>query len=162
MLCAWSCPTLSDTMDCRLSGSSAHEIFRARIPEWVAISYSRGSSWRWDLTLIFRRGRQNLHHCAISGSRGYKLVASKKLLKWLLSTCNFNFQTTFLLICSGEGWEADELFLRTLLAYDQMHAPTNHNHAPHIIQLLNPFLFPQSTIDPLGVKISYTGISVPY
>ena len=43
-----------------------------------------------------------------------------------------------------------------------MHAPTNHNHAPHIIQLPNPFLFPQSTIDPLGIKISYTGQSVPH
>ena len=34
-----SCPTLCDPMNCRLPGSSVHEIFQARILEWVAISY---------------------------------------------------------------------------------------------------------------------------
>ena len=38
------CPTLCDPMDCSLSGSSIHGIFKARILEWVAISFSRGSS----------------------------------------------------------------------------------------------------------------------
>ena len=31
-------------MDCSLPGSSAHGDFQARILEWVAISFSRGSS----------------------------------------------------------------------------------------------------------------------
>ena len=31
-------------MDCNLSGSSDHGIFQARVLEWVAISFSRGSS----------------------------------------------------------------------------------------------------------------------
>ena len=35
-----SCPTLSDPMDCSLSGSSVHGIFQARILEWLAISFS--------------------------------------------------------------------------------------------------------------------------
>ena len=35
---------LCDAMDCRLPGSSVHGIFQARIPEWVAVSFSRGSS----------------------------------------------------------------------------------------------------------------------
>ena len=35
------CPTLSDTMDCSLPGSSLHEILQARILEWVASSCSR-------------------------------------------------------------------------------------------------------------------------
>ena len=38
---AQSCPTPWDPMDFRLSGSSVHGIFQARILEWVAISYSR-------------------------------------------------------------------------------------------------------------------------
>ena len=42
---AKSCPTLFDHMDCSLPGSSAHGISQARILEWVAISFSRGSSW---------------------------------------------------------------------------------------------------------------------
>ena len=41
---AQSCPTLCDSMDYSLPGSSVHEIFQARILEWVAISFSRGSS----------------------------------------------------------------------------------------------------------------------
>ena len=39
-----SCPTLCDPMDCSLSGSSLHGILQARILEWVAIHFSRGSS----------------------------------------------------------------------------------------------------------------------
>ena len=35
-----SCPTLSDSMDCSLPGSSVHGIFQARVLEWVAISSS--------------------------------------------------------------------------------------------------------------------------
>ena len=39
-----SCPTLCDPIDCSLSGSSIHGIFQARMLEWIAISFSRGSS----------------------------------------------------------------------------------------------------------------------
>ena len=41
---ALSCTTLCDPMDCSLPGSSVHGIFQARVLEWVAISFSRGSS----------------------------------------------------------------------------------------------------------------------
>ena len=44
--------TLCDPMDCSLPGSSVHGISQARILEWVAFSYSRGSSWPWDQTHI--------------------------------------------------------------------------------------------------------------
>ena len=40
-----SCPTLCDPMDCILPGSSVHGIFQARVLEWIAISFSRASSW---------------------------------------------------------------------------------------------------------------------
>ena len=50
---ARSYPTLCNSMDCSLSGSSVHGISQARILEWVAISYSRGSSWPRDKTCIF-------------------------------------------------------------------------------------------------------------
>ena len=43
-----SCYVVSDScnsMDCRPPGSSVHGILQARILEWVAISFSRGSSW---------------------------------------------------------------------------------------------------------------------
>ena len=39
-----SCLALCDPMDCSPPGSSIHGIFWARVLEWVAISFSRGSS----------------------------------------------------------------------------------------------------------------------
>ena len=44
VLVARSCPTLSDPMDYSPSGSSVHGILQARILEWVAVLFSRGSS----------------------------------------------------------------------------------------------------------------------
>ena len=44
VLVAQSCLTLCDPMDCSPLGSSVHGILQARILEWVAISFSRGSS----------------------------------------------------------------------------------------------------------------------
>ena len=41
---AKSCPTLYDPVGCTPSGSSVHGILQARILEWVAIPFSRGSS----------------------------------------------------------------------------------------------------------------------
>ena len=45
--------THCDLMDCSLPGSSVHGIFQARILGWVAISYSRGSSWPKGWNQIF-------------------------------------------------------------------------------------------------------------
>ena len=44
------CPTLCDPMGCSLPGSSVHGILQARVLEWVAISFSRGSSRPRDWT----------------------------------------------------------------------------------------------------------------
>ena len=49
---AQSCPTLCYPMDCSLPGSTVHGIFQARILEWVAISFSRRSSWPRDRTWV--------------------------------------------------------------------------------------------------------------
>ena len=60
--CAWiqspscevaqSCTTLSDSMDYSLPCFSIHGIFQARVLEWVAISFSRGSFWPRDWTWV--------------------------------------------------------------------------------------------------------------
>ena len=47
-----SCPTLCDPMNCNLPGSSVHGIFQVRVLEWVAISFSRGSSRPRDQTRV--------------------------------------------------------------------------------------------------------------
>ena len=51
MHCGWPC-------------SSVHGIFQARILEWVAISFSRGSSRPKDRTCVSCIGRCILYHCA--------------------------------------------------------------------------------------------------
>ena len=51
----WSCsvcPTLCNPMDCILPGSSVHGIFQAIVLEWIAISFSRGSSQTRDWTHV--------------------------------------------------------------------------------------------------------------
>ena len=58
------CPTLCNPTDCSLSGSSVHEIFQARILEWVAISSSRESSPLRDrfTSHVSCIGRHALYH----------------------------------------------------------------------------------------------------
>ena len=60
-----SCPTLHCPKDCSPPGSSVHGVSQARALEWVAISFSRGSSWPWDWTWDFSVssfGRGILYH----------------------------------------------------------------------------------------------------
>ena len=52
VLVAQLCPILCDPMDCSTSGSSVHGILQARILEWIAIPFSRGSSWSRDQTQV--------------------------------------------------------------------------------------------------------------
>ena len=47
-----------------LADSSVHWNFQARILEWVAISYFRGSSWPRDCTCVSFIGRQICYPCA--------------------------------------------------------------------------------------------------
>ena len=44
VLAAQLCPTLCDPVDCNPPGSFIHGILQARILEWVAIPFLRGSS----------------------------------------------------------------------------------------------------------------------
>ena len=59
------CPTLCDPIDGSPPGSPVPGILQARIWEWVAISYSSGSSWPRNWTRVSWVSRQILYHCAI-------------------------------------------------------------------------------------------------
>ena len=52
VLAAQSCPTLWDPVDRSPPGSSVHGLLQARILEWVAIPFSRGSSRLRDRTQV--------------------------------------------------------------------------------------------------------------
>ena len=59
------CQTLGEPMACSLPGSFVCGVLQARILEWVAMSFSRGSSQRRDRTHIsnvFCIGRWVLYH----------------------------------------------------------------------------------------------------
>ena len=62
-----SCPTLCYTMDCSLPGSSVHGVFQARVLEWVAISFSQGSSQPRDQTQV-SCAPQTLYHLSYQAS----------------------------------------------------------------------------------------------
>ena len=101
-LVAQSCLTLHDPMDCSPPGSSVHGISQARILEWVAIPFSRGSSGPRDRTRVSCSGRWVLSHWAIWEAIGYSRrwylatlenqtfqaynINSPILAKWLLKT----------------------------------------------------------------------------
>ena len=67
-----SCLTFCNPMDCSPPGSSVHCILQARILKWVAIPFSRGSSWMYPGLPHYRQILYCLSH---QGSlSGYKTV----------------------------------------------------------------------------------------
>ena len=61
VLATKSCLTLLEPHDCSPPGSSVHGILQVRIPEWVAISFSREPSGPRDRTCICCIDRQVLY-----------------------------------------------------------------------------------------------------
>ena len=70
-----SCPTLCNPVECSPPGSSVHGILQARILEWVAISFFRGSSRPRDWTQV----------SCIAGRSFYQLnhQGSPRILEWV-------------------------------------------------------------------------------
>ena len=77
-----SCPTLSDSMDCSLTGSSIHGIFQARVLEWGAIAFSES------------------HHKYLANGRMTEYV-SVTVFKLSIQTCSsfFHLLTSLKLEC---------------------------------------------------------------
>ena len=87
LLACWvvlSCLTLCDPMDYSPPGSSVHGILQAGILEWVAIPFSRASSWPRDRTQL----------SCIAG-RFFTIWATREVL-WTLCTCLQNILCGFL------------------------------------------------------------------
>ena len=107
--CVQVCLTLCDPMDHSPPSSSVHGIFQARILEWVAISFSKGSSWPRDWTRVF---------CVSCTDRWiffFTTVPSGKPLEWIVyGNCitpwqavmygAFQREALFLWLGNTEGW----------------------------------------------------------
>ena len=74
---AQSCLALCDPMDYSLPGSSIHGILQVRIWEWVADSFSRGSSWPRAQNRVSCIGRRVLYHWATRGSLTSSVILSQ-------------------------------------------------------------------------------------
>ena len=67
------CPTLCNPMDCSLSDSSVHGILQARMLEWVAMRFSKGSNphllchlhWQASSLLIALLGSPRMLHSSV-------------------------------------------------------------------------------------------------
>ena len=70
-----------DPMDCNLPGSSVYGILQARVPEWVAISFSRGSSWPREQTWVSHIARKMLYSLSHQGSPFTALILLNSSLR---------------------------------------------------------------------------------
>ena len=70
-----SCPTVCDPVDCSPPGSSVHGILQARMLEWVAVPFCRGSS----------RPRDWTRACCIAG-RFFTIRATREAQCFLTSS----------------------------------------------------------------------------
>ena len=82
-LVAKLCLPLCDLMDCSLPYYLVRGIFQASMLEWVAISFSRGSSWPRDQTWVSRSGRQILYHWVKEVQIGKQRWAKVSWCRWM-------------------------------------------------------------------------------
>ena len=85
-----SCPTLCDPVDCSPPGSSIHGILQARILEWIAFSFSKGSSQPGDWTLV------SCISCIADGF--FTTEPPRKLPNWLCPNikCKSSFKKVYI------------------------------------------------------------------
>ena len=93
------CLTLCNPMDYSPPGSSVHGILQARILEWVAVPFSRGSSWPSDWTWVScitgrfftiwateKSHRKTFIPCNNIRTHAWCSVLSVNMLRWLSNT----------------------------------------------------------------------------
>ena len=105
-VCTQSLLALCDHMDCSPPGCSLHGISQARILEWVAISFSRGSSQPRDRTWISCIGRRILYLCHLRSPLILSYIAFSSQSNgtvswWRVFKLEFEFYLQFLLHSSS-------------------------------------------------------------
>ena len=98
-LLAQACPTLGTPKDCSQSSSSVHGISQARILEWAAFFFSRGSSQPRNRTRVSCIGGRLLHCRRILYQLSYK--GSAVLKRSTLKECLIKFSRQEVVIKEG-------------------------------------------------------------
>ena len=87
-------PTLCDLVDYSPPGSSVHGILQTKILEWVAISFSRGSSWPRNWTQVSRIVGRHFTIWVTKDVRWVKLCDSLSIL-WHCLSLEWEWKLTF-------------------------------------------------------------------
>ena len=95
------CPTLCNPMDCSPPGSSVRGILQARTLEWVATSFSRGSSPLTDWTLVscIASGCFTIWPTREAHSQSWLLVFPAVMESWARKTAECQKLDAFKLWC---------------------------------------------------------------
>ena len=97
-----SCQTLCNPMDCSSPGSSVHGISQARILEWVAMPFSRGSSQARDQTHVSCLAGEFFTHWATwEACDDCKLIISysKYILHWNMNPASHQGRVCVVCVC---------------------------------------------------------------
>ena len=87
VLCLVTQSLQAEPMDCSPPGSSVHGILQARIPDWVAISFSWGSSQPRVQTWVFCIGGRFFTHWA-NNTDQYSIFDLLSSTHWPSITCH--------------------------------------------------------------------------
>ena len=104
---AQSCPTLNDSMDCSLPGSSVHGIFQARVLEWGVIDHLDSVISVFSYVCACSVSQSCLIHCdsMVCSLPGSCVCGDSqaRLLKWVVISYSISYicLTTFLSIPSS-------------------------------------------------------------
>ena len=119
MLHARHCTAAVESLSCvplfAAPWTVAHGISQARILEWVAISFSRGSSWPRDQTCVSCTGRWILYHWATREAHseylwGIKMIWSNNLI-WHVQILGNVPDRFFFRWCIGKYWVGHKVHL---------------------------------------------------
>ena len=114
---AQSCVTLCNPMDCSPLSSSVHRILQARILEWVAILFSRGSSQSRNQTQVFCIAGRFL---TVWATREATISITFRSVRVALISFwwNTDFDLLSYLLWGRDGWRLFQKFLPVLPHFD--------------------------------------------
>ena len=98
VLVTQACPTLCNPMDYSPPGSSVHGILQARTLEWVAISFSRGSSWPREWT-----------QASCIAGRFFTIWATREAPKWAWNILSNGLVLSTQIHCFLKSWGSNSI-----------------------------------------------------